>query len=170
MTSNSDFSNGFWFKKIRRWFSLFANITVILGIPSALYQINQSNKFEERRTAIEAVRQTEARDFITAYIRLRTVSKTAEVKDNNLLLDDLNYVMSVYNKISVLYTHGLAEKDIIEDVIYSDINDFSSVLNNIRLNGKPYPENERKKFDAFLKLMEESIRSKKAAQNHKKGG
>ena len=140
-----------WFKMIERVISILANIAVISGIIFAAIQITQSNKSEKRRIAIEAVSPTRSNDFLKAYARLKTAISidSIDVEDQTSLIDDLNYVMNVYDNIAIMYISDLADRCIIKNAVYSAIREFSSIL-----EAMSYPEEYRKNFDTLLDLME----------------
>jgi hypothetical protein len=152
MASEDDFSNRYWFKKIEKAISILANIAVISGIIFAFAQIMQSNNFEKRRISIEAVSQTRSNDFLKAYTRLITAYRSKKVEDQTSLIDDLNYVMNVYDTIAILYISELADKCIIKDTVYPDTKELSPILDVMS-----YPNEYRKHFDALLGFMEKEV-------------
>ncbi|GEM_PF-2386032 len=152
MTSEGGFLNRSWVKIIERAISFLANIAVISGIIFASIQITQSNKSEKRRIAIEAVSPTRSNDFLKAYARLKTAISTdsIDVEDQTSLIDDLNYVMNVYDNVAIMYISDLADRCIIKNAVYSAIREFSSIVDTLS-----YPKEYRKNFDTLLALMKQ---------------
>lgn len=149
MTSENDFLNKSWFKKIEKLISILANVAVICGIIFALVQITQANKSEKRRISIDAVSQTRSNDFLKAYARLKTAYTSQEVKDHTSLIDDLNFVINVYDNIAILYINDLADKSIIKANIYPTAKELSSIL-----DAMSYPKEYKKNIETLLVLME----------------
>jgi hypothetical protein len=138
--------------KIEKFLSMTANLVVIAGIFVAVVQVIQMKKTEKSQNAINAINQTRSGDFLKAYARLKTVSKTQQVENATELVDDLNYVMNVYDHIALLYINNLADKCIIKHATYSATKELSVVC-----DAMAYPKEYRGNFDKFLALMEVEV-------------
>jgi hypothetical protein len=103
-----------WFLWFAQLVALVSNLIVIGGIFVALYQLRQSDLFEKRRTAIEAVNQVRSPEFLQAFKRFTTNSYTEE-EAAKLRDDDANYVTNTYAHIALLYNNGLADKCVIKE-------------------------------------------------------
>lgn len=138
-----------WFTKIERMISILAKFAVIIGIIFAFFQIIQSNRIERRSIAIETVKQTRSKEFIKAYTRLKTAYKSKQIKDQYSLIDDINYIMIIYDNIANLYINNLADKCIIKKSVYFAVRDFTPILDFME-----YPTEYRENFVIFKNSME----------------
>jgi hypothetical protein len=148
MVNKSDFANRIWFIRTERIISIFADLAVIIGIIFAFYQIIQSDQAEKRRVAIEAISETRSPEFLKAYTRLITACKAGNIEDKNVLIDDLNYVMNVYDKLAILYINELVDRCVIKNTISSAVEQLFSVLECMS-----YPAEKRKNLDTLIRLM-----------------
>lgn len=132
--------------------SIVASLATVAGIFFVIYQIQLSNRVEERRVAIEAVRQTRSPEFIKAFRQAKLASQTGHIdeKDKDALTDSVNHVMNVYDDIAVIYTNDIADKCIIKDSIHSAAREWSAISKTV---SSSTPE-DRKHFDLLLQLME----------------
>jgi hypothetical protein len=139
-----------WFRKCEKVISVFANAAVIAGIMFAFYQIIQSNNFEKRRIAIEAISPTRSNDFLISYTKL--INAYREKRLSSISLNkDLYYVMNVYDNIAILYLNGLADKSLIKE------NSYTAIMNlELILTAMSYPEENRSNFDRLLSELNES--------------
>jgi len=138
---------------------MLASIAIIVGIIFAYIQINQANDLEKRRTAVEAIRQTRSNEFLKAYARLKKESlKTKQIvifpNKGNYTIDDVNYVINIYDYIAILYISNIADRCLIKDAVYEAGKDSSGIFDQILIDGNPYPKEYRKNLDTFLLLME----------------
>lgn len=158
LTVKNDQPERSWLKQVERYFSLLANISVVIGIAFALYQIHQSNAFEERRTAIAAINQTRSSDFLKSYRSLKTAYETNQLADEerDALIDSLNHVMNVYDNIAILYINDLVDRCIVNDAVYSGAKEMATICNALK-----YPPEYRQQFDLFISLMEKEACNKK---------
>lgn len=138
-----------WIKNLEKLISILANIAVICGIIFVLIQITQANEFEKRRIAIDAVSKTRSNDFLKAFARFKTACSSQEVKDHTIFIDDLNFIINVYDNIAILYINDLADRAIIKANIYLAAKELSSILNTLT-----YPKVNNKNFKIFLTSME----------------
>lgn len=145
MDSNN--SDETWFHKFERFASIGANIVVILGIFFALYQIIQSNDAEKRRIAIESIGTTRTTEFVKALARLKTTYNLKNIENQKIFIDDLNYLISIYDNIAMLYINDIADKAIIKEAIASNINDIYNILNLL----EKYPHEYRKNIDILYR-------------------
>ena len=155
-------------KLAERIASIVASIAVIVGIPIALVQLYQTDKFqketitlagitEKRRIAIEAVDRTRSTEFLKAYRILKVTYHTRyaepvkkrSLEEDQALIDSLNYVMNTYDSIAIMYINNLADRCIIKDSIYSGSKEIATFCDSFL-----YPEEERKNFNNLLALME----------------
>lgn len=155
-------------EKTRKITSLIANLTIIIGIIFAGIQLWQTKDINRKQVAIEAVSKTKTDDFLKAYARLKTIYKIDNInmqmviqrvynddyiQSKILMIDDINYIMNTYNNIAILYLNEIADKDIIKSSIYSEMREFSNILENI-LDKSAYPNGYRKNFDMLLESLE----------------
>jgi|SRR5215216_1379192 hypothetical protein len=154
-TVSSSAREGTFWIKVERMVSIgsiFANLATVAGIFFVIWQIQLSNTLENRRVAIEAVRQTRTSEFIKAFRQAKLASQTGRIdeKDKDALTDSVNHVMNVYDDIAVIYTNDIADKCIIKESIYSAAKEWSVISKTV---SSSTPE-DRKHFDKLLQLME----------------
>lgn len=135
--------------RLERLLSILANTAVIAGIIFAFFQIIQTNQAEKRRIAIEAIRQVRTNEFLKANDELKTAYATRHIGDEQTLLDNLNYVMNVYDNIAIMYINNLADRCVVKNSIYSGAKEFAPVLGFLKS-----PERYRNNFDMFIEHME----------------
>jgi hypothetical protein len=130
--------------------SIISNIAVIIGIIFAFAQIVQSNRSEKRLIAIEAVKETRTNDFIKSYTRLKSEFESGtKIKQDNALIDDLNYMMNTYSNIAILYLNDLGDKEIIKNTVYSGVKDFYIIIDSLKLK-----TNSSEQLRCFIEKME----------------
>lgn len=162
-------SEGSRLKLVKNIVSIFAGIAVIVGIPIALIQLHQTDRFqkdtitlsaitEKRRIAIEAVDRTRSVEFLKAYREVKVAYHTARadlaekksLEEKQDLIDSFNYVMNVYDSIAIMYINDLADRCIIKDNIYSGSKEVSTFCDAFS-----YPEEYRRNVNTLLALMEQ---------------
>lgn len=125
------------------------SILIIISIVIAVFQFFQSQDNNEKRIAIEAITQTRSKDFIKAYTRLKTFCDHNQVSESieiaNELIDDYNYIMSIYEQIAILYNYDIVDKCVIKQ-IYSDLKEFSDIITFMKFK-------HTEQFDIFLNHM-----------------
>lgn len=131
--------------KINEYITLLMKISVIIAVILGLFQLNQNDRAEKRRIAIEAVRQTRTVEFIKALTRLKKGCENRKIDDNQAFRDDLNFVMSVYDNIAILYLNDIVDKRIIKNAVKSGLNDFMKTLDSI----SDFPFEYRESMDSL---------------------
>lgn len=130
-----------------------ADITIILSLIFAIYQVNLFNKTEKRRISIEAVGSLSQPEFLRAYVSLQAIQNQNKLADDDI--NNLNHVMSVYSSIATLYLNNDLDKTIIREFASFSISNFSNVLDNIYSNNKYLFKNIT--FDIYKKQLNEFI-------------
>lgn len=138
-----------WFRRAEKLLAVFANIAVVLGVIFALDAIRRSNQSEMRRTAIEAISQTRSLDFLKAYARLKTSAQSGQTADMASTIEDVNYVVNVYDNIAVLTVNALADLCIVKQSISSSLDEVRGILDRLS-----YPLDYRRNLDAAARLMD----------------
>lgn len=129
-----------------RIISTLANIAVIAGIGFATYQVLQTDQIEKQRTAVEAIREIRSPAFLKSYARLKTAYINDDLDKSVEMVDDINYLMSVYDNIASLCANNLADKCIIKDSIFPSIRDLLKILKSISF----CPKEDKNRFEAFV--------------------
>lgn len=137
-----------WFRRAEKLITLSANIAVLLGVIFALDAITRSNESERRRTAIEAISQTRSPEFLRAYARLKTAAQSGQTTDMASTVDDVNYVVNVYDNIAVLTINALADVCIVKKSLSSSLDEVRGILDRLS-----YPPEYRRNLDAAGSLM-----------------
>jgi hypothetical protein len=139
------------FDKSVKLSTLAANLVVVVGIFFAFYQFTQSDAAEKRRLAIEAVSQTRSAEFLRAYADLRTAYHDGRVEGDPIAVrDNVNFVMSVYDHIALLYINDLADRCVIKNSVHPAVKDLLPICDAMR-----YPEENREHVNKLFKLMEQ---------------
>ncbi len=170
MVKNDNPSKRSWIKEIGKVISILANIAVICGIMIAYLQIRQLNKLEKTRIAIETLKQKRTDHFLKAFTRLKTIrssdiiSKYLEGEPRITLIDDLNFVMSVFDNIAFLYINDLADKSVLGNAVYSDMEEYSRMLEYVSSSYMSksinYPKDFRENFDILLNILRHQSKEK----------
>jgi len=153
-------------KSIGECIKIIVDLAVIVGIIVAIVSICNTNKLDKKQTAISAIKyRIKDQYFIKSLVRIATVSKALEVDkvnqtlkiiyqkdhESNLvqLTDDVYYILSTYDYISILYFNKLAEEKILMDGIYKEMRSLSK---NFYYISKLVPsiKSKRKRFDKLL--------------------
>ena len=166
--------NGMPAPKLKDWTQVIADIAVSIGVIVAIIagiiaynQFKQAERLERRKVAIEAIKQAKGIDFLRAYVRLKTIYYAIEkngFNENyiidlygkpdyrescNLIVDDINIILSSYDYISMLYFNRLADRKIISSgIYYEDLAFFSKILDT--LSEKMKLKVNRDNFDRFF--------------------
>jgi hypothetical protein len=98
--------------------------------------------------AINAVSQLRSKEFLTSYANLKAVYKTKKMSDKVEFINDLNFVIGIYENISLLYLKELADHSIIESSILSQVNEISQMVDSL-----DYPNEYREHFNKLLKVI-----------------
>ena len=157
------------FEKLGKITSVLANCLVIIGITIAYIQLRQTQHIDEKRVAIEAVRTAEDQFFLKTIARLKTFSKHVSTNASNselltqiyetkeyrkalsLMTDDINYILSYYNYISMLFDKKIADGDILITGSYIQAREFSKILNKVsNLPDLTWVLQARQDFDRLL--------------------
>ncbi len=125
--------------------TILSNLAVLSGIIFGVIQIRQNTTSEKRIIAIEAISQLESRDFLKAFARLKTVYKEKQFSDKKLLIDDLNYIMGIYERISLLYMQDLAERSILKSAICPQLKETITIIESLN-----YPDKYRVNFNDLI--------------------
>jgi hypothetical protein len=104
---------------------------------------------EKRQNAINAISTTRSSEFLKAYARVKTAYNSRKTEDAASLIDDLNYVMNVYDNIALLYINNLADRCTIKNSTYPAIKEVQSIA-----DAMSYPKEYRKNIDRTSVLME----------------
>ena len=142
------FTTTSWFASLDRVVSVLANVAVVVGIAFAFVEIRRSSQAEMRRTTIEAIGPTRSPEFLKSYARLKTAVQKQEVADNSSVVDDLNYVMNVYDNVAILVISDLVEPCIVKDAVYPALEDFRAIL-----RGLSQPEGDRQNLDIASSML-----------------
>ena len=129
--------------------SMAANICVIVGIIIAGLSLYMTKESEKRQNAINAISTTRSSEFLKAYARVKTAYNSRKTEDAASLIDDLNYVMNVYDNIALLYINNLADRCTIKNSTYPAIKEVQSIA-----DAMSYPKEYRKNIDRTSVLME----------------
>lgn len=138
--------NIYWEKRLRKVqyiTTIIANLAVLIGIIFALIQIVQSKHIERTRIAIEAVNKVRSNDFLKAYKRLK-IAYSKNTEEDPAIIDDLNYVMNIYDNIAVLYIFNIADRNIIKNSIYPATEEIAAMSNFFS-----YPREYKKNFNVL---------------------
>jgi hypothetical protein len=126
------------------------NVVVIVGVVIALITLFVNWEAERRQTAINAISAMRSSEFLKAYARLKTVSASHQTADQVTMIDDLNYVMNVYDHVSLLYSNNLANRCLIKDSSYAAVKEILAISDELS-----YPPESRKNVERLAALMEE---------------
>jgi hypothetical protein len=132
---------------------LISKLSVIIAVLFVIFQLNQNDRLERRRIAIEAVNKTRQVEFIQAYARLKTFRQTKQVEEKQTFVDDLNYVMSVFDNIAILYLNGLADPCVIKNAIEFNLDEVLMIINSL----ENYPIEYRRNIDLLKKKLEKKF-------------
>jgi hypothetical protein len=127
-----------------------SKFSVIIAVLFVIIQMNQNDRLERRRIAIEAVNKTRQIEFIRAFARLKTFYETKELDEKQNFVDDLNYVMSIFDNIAVLYLNGLVDQCVIKNAIEYNLDEVITIINSL----ENFPFEYRKNIDLLNKEME----------------
>lgn len=140
-----------WARRIQAVTSVLANIAVILGIVFAVLQLVQTRSAERHRIAIEATAPLRSPKFLDAYTKVTDAARGgADIRHAVSALDDLYYVVSVYDNIALMYVSGLADKQLIRNETYNRLKVLMPIM---QATGWPSDE-ERKNIDALAKAFQ----------------
>jgi len=131
--------------------SFLADIAVVLGIAFAVIQLTHADRSERRRVAIDAVNQTRSPAFLKAYTNLKMSYQGGQVHGDLPLLEDVNYLVNVYEHIALLYMNDLADKCLIRQSVYPALRELSPIW-----DAMSYPKNYRENIDRLLIAMEQN--------------
>jgi len=150
MSVNIEGASTPWLHRAEKLIQVLANVSVIAGIGFALIQVTESKRSERRRVAIDAVNSTRSTEFIKAYTRIKVTyqSKKIDKPGKPILIDDLNYVINVYDNVAILYLYDVADRCIIKEAALPAVTELSSMLEAFS-----YPSEYRHNFDPFLRAM-----------------
>ena len=137
-------------KKVDHIVDLVSKLSVIIAIFFVVFQFNQNERLERRRIAIEAVNKTRQVEFIQAFTRLKTVYETKKVDEKQTFVDDLNYVMSVFDNIAILYLNGLADPCVIKNAIEFNLDEVLMIIHSL----ENYPIDYRRNIELLKKKLE----------------
>ena len=125
------------------------NVAVAVGVLCAVVQLRQASHIESVRLAVEAISPARSSDFLGSYGKLiAAYSRDPDMLETETLDDDLLFVMNVYDNISILYLHGLADETVIEARVFQGMQALTPVL-----RAKKWPHDSRLAFDAALARM-----------------
>jgi hypothetical protein len=127
-----------------------SKLSVIIAAVFVIIQLNQNDRLERRRVAIDAINKTRQVEFIQAFARLKTFRQTKQVEEKQAFVDDLNYVMSIFDNIAVLYLNGLADRCVIKNAIEFNLDEVLMIINSL----ENYPFEYRKNIDLLKKRLE----------------
>ena len=137
---------------IAELFQLLANGAVLLGIFFAVFQLRQTANIASIRLAVEATNPTRTANFLSSYKKLLDAhQQDPSMLNTDSLDDDLNFVMSVYDNIAILYIHNLADRKIIRNHVSDAMKRLTPVL-----QAKKWPPELRVNFDAAISQMSNS--------------
>lgn len=127
--------------------AVLANIAIVAGIGFAALQLTQFRSAERRRIAIEATTPLRSPQFLDAYTKVTDAASTdPDIRHAASVLDDLYYIVSVYDNIARLYVSGLADKEVIRNEVQGRLDVLVSVM---EATGWPTRE-ERKNLNALV--------------------
>ncbi len=137
-----------WYRRSERVVSLLANVAVALGVVVAFYEIRRANQLESRRIAVEATAHTRSPDFVRAYARLKTTVTAGQATDRASVVEDLNYVVNVYDQIAVLTMNDVADVCIVKQSIGASLQEVRDLLGKVA-----YPQEYRQNLDLAADLL-----------------
>jgi hypothetical protein len=116
------------------WLGLVSSIAVTIGVVFAGAQLWQNRELERKKNSIELTNLVHSKDFNLAYKRVIEQRARGD-KDANRIIDDLNYVVSVYDHIAIMYFNDVLDRNIVEE----NLGDFLPEINE-SLTFFGYPE------------------------------
>ncbi|HXI24615.1 MAG TPA: hypothetical protein VNG71_12190 [Pyrinomonadaceae bacterium] len=137
---------------IAQWLSMGANVVVMVGIIFAYVQFRHIEHSERVQNAINAVNQVRSSDFLKAYTRLKTASASGKTLDSTAVVDDLNFVMNIYDNVALLYVNDLADRCVIKNGTYAATKEVSAICDLLS-----YPREYRVNFDRFVAMMNTEV-------------
>lgn len=139
-------------ERIAKWLSMGANVVVIVGIIFAFVQFQHVKQSEKTQNAINAISQLRSSDFLKAYTRLKTASASKQTLDSTAVIDDLNFVMNVYDNVALLYVNDLADRCVIKNGTFVAVKEVSAICDSLS-----YPKEYRASFDRFVAMMSADV-------------
>lgn len=131
---------------------ILANGAVLLGVFFAVFQLRQTARIESVRLAVDTTNTTRTADFLRSYKKLLDAHhQDPDMLNTDSLDDDLNFVMSVYDNIAILYIHNLADRDLIKTHVSDAMKKLAPVL-----KAKKWPPELRVNFDEAISQMSNS--------------
>jgi hypothetical protein len=119
-------------------FKIATNISIIIGLLFTYIQIKQVNnqikdnkEVEQRKQAVETVKQVRTKEFIISLSNFKSlITKNEKLGKSKIdeCLKDLNFVLNVYDDIALIYLSDIADKCLILRNIKTSIIEFTELL------------------------------------------